>query len=173
MRDIQKLAKYVGLSLLVKDMSVSPLKLQKILYYLQSWYMVFFGRENTLMADVPEAWVNGPVYPPVYYAYKDKVPGMCDHLTPSDFGYASAIDGLKEVSEQLSFTDEEQELIDSIILLYGAKSQNELIFYTHAEQPWVEQRLGLKPFERSDKKLSLDTMYHYYKERHEKNLAKA
>lgn len=35
--------------------------------------MVFFGREHTsLFADVPQAWVNGPVYPTIYALYKDK-----------------------------------------------------------------------------------------------------
>lgn len=60
---ISLLAKYVGLTMLQRGISVSPLKLQKILYYIQSWHMVFFGRENTLVAEAPHAWVNGPVYP--------------------------------------------------------------------------------------------------------------
>ena len=31
-------------------------------------------------------------------------------------------------------------------------------------------REGLKPYERSVESLSLDTMYHYYSERHAKNI---
>ena len=44
MRDIKDIARYVGLSLIAKGLTVSPLKLQKLLYYVQSWYMVFNGR---------------------------------------------------------------------------------------------------------------------------------
>ena len=56
-RNVKDIAKYIGLSMLSKGLSVSPLKLQKMLYYTQSWYMVFFGRENTLFAENPQAWV--------------------------------------------------------------------------------------------------------------------
>lgn len=170
MRDIQLIAEYIGLSLLSKGFSVSPLKLQKILYYVQSWYMVFFGRRHTLFAEVPQAWVNGPVYPCVYYKYRDCVPGMCDYLSLADFTTDENVEeALEKVSRALDFTADEQELIESVIMLYGAKTQNELILYTHAEQPWAEQREGLAPYQRSDRELSLDTMYAYYKARHDKN----
>ena len=170
MRDIQEIARYIGLSLLSKGLSVSPLKLQKILYYVQSWYMVFFGRKNTLFAEVPQAWVNGPVYPCVYHQYKDCVPGMCDHLALVHFSKKEDVNSaLEEVAERLNFTVEEQELIESVIMLYGSKTQNELILYTHAEKPWAEKREGLPPYQRSDCELSLDTMYSYYKARHDKN----
>ena len=170
MRDIQLIAEYIGLSLLSKGFSVSPLKLQKILYYVQSWYMVFFGRRHTLFAEVPQAWVNGPVYPCVYYKYRDRVPGMCDYLSLADFTTDENLEeALEKVSRALDFTADEQELIESVITLYGAKTQNELILYTHAEQPWAEQREGLAPYQRSDRELSLDTMYAYYKARHDNN----
>ena len=170
MRDIQLMAKYIGLSLLSKGLSVSPLKLQKMLYYVQSWYMVFFGRRNTLFAEIPQAWVNGPVYPCVYQKYKDCVPGMCDHLRLADFTDEKDLNrALESISHELDFTADEQELIESVIMLYGAKTQNELILYTHAEKPWAEKREGLAPYERSNRELSLDTMYTYYKTRHDKN----
>lgn len=65
------------------------------------------------------------------------------------------------------------ELIESIILLYGAKSQNELIFLTHSELPWVEKREGLRPFDRSENELSLDTMHDFYKARYDRNRQKS
>ncbi len=60
-KNIQDVARYVGLSSTTKGLSISPLKLQKLLYYIQAWFMVFYGRDNTLFRDVPQAWVNGPV----------------------------------------------------------------------------------------------------------------
>jgi len=167
--NISDFAKYVGLSLLSKELSVSHLKLQKILYYCQAWHMVFFGRENTLFAEKPQAWVNGPVYPSIYNEYKDKTETMRDHLKLSDFYQGSLEDGFKEYAEKMNFEPDEAELLESIILLYGEKSQNHLVFFTHTEKPWTEKREGLKPFERSTAELSLDTMYSYYKERHESN----
>lgn len=174
MRDITEVAKYIGLFLLSRGMTVSPLKLQKLLYYVQSWYMVFFGRNNQLFNQVPQAWVNGPVYPLIYSQYRDKVSNMCDHLSASDFGTeeGKVNETLGELTSILNWSSEEEELLGSIIMLYGAKSQNSLIFLTHAEQPWAEARAGLAPYQRSDKNISLDTMYNYYKARHERNNSK-
>ena len=166
--NISDFAKYVGLSLLSKELSVSHLKLQKIIYYCQAWHMVFFGRENTLLDEKPEAWVNGPVYPTIYNEYKRKTETMREHLKLSDFYDGTVEDGLKTYSQKMDFEPEEEELLESVILLYGEKSQNHLVFYTHLEKPWSEKREGLKPFERSNTELSLDTMYNYYKERHER-----
>jgi uncharacterized phage-associated protein len=171
-KDIKLVAKFIGLSLLTKGLSVSPLKLQKITYFVQSWHMVFFGRENTIFSEAPEAWVNGPVYQTIYHEYKNKTANMCDHLQADDFCTGNPINALKEITQQLNFSDEQLELIESVIMLYGSKTQNQLIFMTHSEKPWVEKREGLAPYERSDKKLSFDTMFNYYKERHERNRSK-
>ena len=151
--DIKLVARYIALSLLTKQMTVSPLKLQR-----------------TLFADVPQAWVNGPVYPSIYNMWKER--NMCDHLSPEDFGTTenNMDDALGSVTKELGLGDEEVQLLEQIVLKYGSKSQNYLIFLTHSEQPWCEMREGLKPYERSTMPLSLDTMYHYYAERHAKNV---
>jgi uncharacterized phage-associated protein len=132
--------------------------------------MVFYGRDKAPFSDVPQAWVNGPVYPAIYHAYKDKTDNMCDHLKLSDFCNGNPEEELEKLTKDMKL---DFELIESIVLVYGAKSQNELIFMTHSEKPWVEMREGLRPYAYSEKEMSLDTMYEYYKERHERNQAKA
>jgi uncharacterized phage-associated protein len=47
-----------------------------------------------------------------------------------------------------------------------------LVFLTHSELPWSEKREGLSPFDYSEEKISLDTMYDYYHRRMEHNRAK-
>lgn len=167
--DIKDVAKYIGLSLTTKGLSVSPLKLQKMLYYTQAWFMVFLGRENTLFKDVPQAWVNGPVYPAIYHEYKEKADNMCDHLDASDFYDGDPEEGFRIYSGILNLDEENTELIESIMMLYGAQTQNKLIWLTHSERPWAETRGDLPPYQRSEKEIPLDLMYLYYKERHEKN----
>jgi len=168
-RDIKDVAIYTGLSLLTKGLSVSPLKLQKILYYEQAWFMAFGGRDNTLFPDAPEAWVNGPVYPTIYHIYKDRTPNMCDHLQISDFTDQDPLFALRQYCERLSLGPDFSELIESVITMYGSKTQNQLIFMTHSERPWAEAREGLAPYERSERSISLDTMFNYYRERHDRN----
>lgn len=173
--NIHKFTQYMGLSMIVKGISVSPLKLQKLLYYQQAWHMVFFGRDETLFDDLPQAWVNGPVYPEIFREYKGVVPGMCDHLSAEHFGVQSDMDinsHIQFLAENLQFTDNQIGLIDSVIQIYGTKTQNQLILTTHSELPWCEAREGLMPYERSEKTISLDTMYKYYKARHDRNRSK-
>ena len=167
--DIKDMAVYTGLSLIMKGMSVSPLKLQKILYYEQSWHMVFFGRENTLFEDIPQAWVNGPVYPKIYHEYKGKVTLMSDNLSASDFYSGNIEDRLKSLIAMFGWNKEQIECIDSVITLYGAKTQDQLVMMTHIEDPWCEKRGDLLPFERSNEYMSLDSMHDYYKARYTRN----
>lgn len=167
--DIKDMAVYTGLSLITKGLSATPLKLQKLLYYEQAWFMVFFGRENTLFEERPQAWVNGPVYPTIYAEYKDKVPGMCDKLQSAHFTEGEAIESLRDVARKMNLGEDHIRCLESVITLYGGKTQNQLIMFTHTEKPWVEKRESLMPYERSTAELSLDTMYQYYKDRHERN----
>ncbi len=170
--NIKDVAVYIGLSSVTKGLSISPLKLQKLLYYAQAWFMVFNGRESTLFCDVPQAWVNGPVYPVIYYAYKDKAANMCDHLDSYAFYDGDALEGLQKISDKLSLDTEQQELLESVVMMYGKLSQNQLIWLTHSEQPWADARSGLAPYERSEREISLDTMHDYYLARHTRNKQK-
>lgn len=171
--DIKDVAAYIGLSSVTKGLSISPLKLQKLLYYAQAWFMVFYGRENTLFPDIPQAWVNGPVYPVIYHAYKGKAANMCDHLDSSAFYDGDALDGMQKISGKLNLDAGQQELLESVVMMYGKQSQNQLIWLTHSERPWADARNGLAPYERSEREISLDTMHDYYLARHTRNKQKA
>lgn len=168
-KDITEIARYIGLSSTTKGLSISPLKLQKLLYYVQAWFMVFYGRENTLFNEIPQAWVNGPVYPTIYQIYKKKAANMCDHLDSKAFYDGNALDGLSELTSALNLNADQLETIESVIMMYGRQTQNQLIWLTHSELPWASARSGLAPYERSEQEISLDSMYSYYLERHTHN----
>lgn len=125
-----------------------------------------------MFAEVPQAWVNGPVYPTIYAQWRDR--NMCEHLSLADFNTSEDnMDAdFEKTVQELGLADDEIRLLEQVVLKYGSKSQNYLIFLTHSELPWCEKREGLKPYERSVLPLSLDTMYSYYKERHERNINK-
>lgn len=164
---------FLGLSTLQKGLSLSPLKLQKLLYYEQAWSMVFFGREQTLFAEAPQAWVNGPVYPSVYHTYSQML-GVYDEFSKEHFCNLQEVgkptdELLSALAVKMNLSEDQLALSDRILTLYGTKSQDELVLMTHCEEPWCEQREGLLPFERSDRELSFDTMYRYYKARHDFN----
>src|SRR5437016_8859052 len=47
---------------------ISNLKLQKLLYYAQAWYLALHN--EPLFPESIEAWVHGPAVPPVYGKFK-------------------------------------------------------------------------------------------------------
>ena len=47
---------------------ITPLALQKILYYIQGFYYAFFGKY--IINEDCEAWLHGPVYRKIYYKYQ-------------------------------------------------------------------------------------------------------
>ena len=166
--DIQDVATYCGLVLLKEGMTVTPLKLQKILYYVQAWMMVFFN-EQLLFGDEPQAWVNGPVYKSVYDRFKDT--GRYTQLKKEDFigEGAQLTDAIASYADRLGLTKKQFGVLNKLLLIYGAKNQDQLVFMTHCEMPWSKARADLEPFENSENPISFKDMYTFYKERYETN----
>lgn len=102
------------------------------------------------------------------------VPGMCDHLKMENFLQEGedAATKVRELLQKMSLSSEEVALTERVIMLYGSRTQNQLILLTHSEKPWSEKREGLMPYDYSAEEISLDTMYYYYKERYDRNRAK-
>ena len=165
--DIQDVATYCGLVLLKEGMTVTPLKLQKILYYVQAWMMVFYN-EQLIFGDEPQAWVNGPVYPSVYARFKST--GRYDMLRKEDFiSEGTLTEAIAAYSRKLGLTEKQLAVLNKLLLIYGAKNQDQLVFMTHCEMPWSKARADLEPFENSENVISFKDMYAFYKERYETN----
>ena len=141
------LAKYIVYKANQSGRSITHLKLQKILYYLQGEFLKEFGRP--LFFENIEAWQYGPVVPEVYYHY---VPyGALNLYSENDEG--SVISAL---------SSEEQGCINRVLddkLKYSASA---LVSAAHKERPWLEQfesvRDGLKPT------ISTNTIWQYFSE---------
>ena len=165
--DIQDVASYCGLVLLKEGMTISPLKLQKMLYYIQAWMMVFFDRQ-LLFDDKPQAWVNGPVYPQVYDRFRSI--GRYDMMSKGDFLQNGTLtEGIETLEQRLGLTKQQFDVLHKVIAIYGSKNQDQLVFMTHCEDPWSIARGDLGPFENSDNPISFNDMYSFYKARYEAN----
>lgn len=166
-QDIIDVATYCGLVLLKEGMTVTPLKLQKILYYIQAWMMVFFDKQ-LLFDEQPQAWVNGPVYPSVYQRFKSV--GRYMQFKKEDFVMDGTMtDAIHSYKAKFDLTELQQKTLDELIRIYGSKNQDQLVFMTHCEAPWSNARGNLDPFENSENTISLEDMYSYYKTRYDNN----
>lgn len=101
--------------------SITNLKLQKLLYYLQGFWLAEY---DTPLFDEPiEAWAYGPVVPSVYNLYKSYGKKAID-VNPS------------EEPIQLNSAEEET-LFDEVYNLYNQYSASALVRMTHNEMPWT------------------------------------
>lgn len=123
---------------------IGPLKLQKLLYYAQSWNLVEHGR--LLFKEKIEAWPKGPVVSRVYGQYKKFE--------------RQAIDSSGIERPELDETD--AEMLDAVWCRYERLSGSELVRMTHHEDPWPSTRGDLKPDQPSRKEIAPETMQKYY-----------
>ena len=98
---------------------ISNLKLQKLVYYAQGFYLAIF--DTPLFEEEIEAWAHGPVVPELYHEYKTSGKNSID----------------VELTVKLPFTEDEYNLIDEVYSVFGQFSAWKLRNLTHEESPWV------------------------------------
>lgn len=165
--DISVLSDFICQYFILNNISINHLKLQKLLYYIQSWHLVYFEK-NPLFKEQPEAWVNGPVYRSIYEKFRS-------HISYSDKAminhYKVNIDkNFKNSKDELNIDPEQFEFLFSIFKHYGVMSHEKLVFFTHNEDPWNEARSNVGPFEYSNNIISHESMFNYYNNRLQTNL---
>ena len=102
---------------------ITNLKMQKLLYYAQAWYLVNF-KDKELFEDVIEAWDFGPVIPSVYHQFKEF------RHTPIDYDVSdSSIKNIK---------DEDKEYLEEFYNKFINYSACDLVNMSHNEDPWKE-----------------------------------
>lgn len=132
--------------ILSKEFDITPLALQKRLYYINGFYAAFHSKP--LFQVTSEAWIHGPVYKAVYLKFKNY-----RHYV---------IDDVKKDVERL-INDETKRLIDYILNTFGIYSPKVLEFMTHEESPWKEARGNCSDEEPCYNQLSNDSISIYFK----------
>ena len=95
---------------------ITPLKLQKLLYYIQGMALRIYGKPAFLNSI--SAWQYGPVVEEVYQQYKG-----CNPISTPKTDY-KVCDGLKKI-------------IELVVSSYGQIEAGALIDLTHDEDPWI------------------------------------
>ena len=125
---------------------ITPLSLQKILYYAQGFYKAFFGK--FLFEDDCQAWVHGPVYVNIYEKYKE-------------FKSANiSIDIDYDIEDII--VDEKREILDVVIKYFGYYNGKALEKMSHYETPWINARKGLLPTENSNNIINKEDIKDYF-----------
>ena len=95
---------------------ITPLKLQKLLYYIQGMALRIYGKPA--FTNNISAWQYGPVVEEVYQQYKGRNP-----ISTPKIDY-EVCDGLKKI-------------IELVVSSYGQIEAGSLIDLTHDEDPWI------------------------------------
>ncbi|MBL7804369.1 MAG: SocA family protein [Saprospiraceae bacterium] len=159
----EDLGEYVTFCINKSGDTVSPKKLQKLLYYIQAWHLVHLG-VPILLEDF-EAWVHGPVLPSLFRSLKEN--GFNKLNVVDDEG--NNLEDAKDLIDKCGLTDEQVDLIDSVLLKYGALTAFELEMLSHNEEPWIEARKGLPPHAPCNNVIKKDRIKRFYLKMLEEN----
>ncbi len=100
---------------------ISNLKLQKLVYYAQGFYLALYGKP--LFQEAIEAWPHGPVIPELYHTYKVYKSNAIPSPTDVDFS---------------KYDQDTKDFLDEIYSVFGQFSAWKLRNMTHEEPPWIE-----------------------------------
>jgi uncharacterized phage-associated protein len=127
--------------------TLSPLKLQKLLYYCQAWHYTIFNQ--LLFKDKIEAWPHGPVVPSQFerFSYLKKNDNMLSNISNV---------------EKVTLEKDTEDLLNEVMDIYGQHTAYYLEQLTHKEDPWKITRPNSDPSSKYNKVISPELMKKYY-----------
>ncbi len=105
---------------------ITPLKLQKLLYYAQGLHIATSGGEPVFSESL-YAWTHGPAVKSIYQRYKGCGHWPIDPPTKIEIG---------------KYPPEMREILNAVYANYGQFSAKKLEDMTHDERPWKETPRG-------------------------------
>lgn len=128
---------------------VTPLMLQKLLYFTQGIHFALYG--GPIFSEDCRAWVHGPVYHEVYDLFRDF------KYNPIDDARFALLEGIAD-----ALTDDEKRSVELVVNTFGMYSGKVLELITHNEEPWKEARKGYGDSIPSNVLLSKERIMRYY-----------
>lgn len=125
--------------------SITNLKLQKLLYYVQGFHLAI--TKKSLFEENIEAWAHGPVVPEVYRKFKE-------------YRYNDIKQNVEDDFSELTSTQEK--IIKEVWEIFKSYDGKELENLTHSEAPWINARNGVSEYSSSNEIISRDSIKDYF-----------
>lgn len=147
-----------------KDYGISNLKLQKILYFIQAYFMLEKQDHTPCFYEKIETWGFGPVVPKAYKVYARF--GSCDiPIIESDMDIYKDESwdtyGLRYYDGIIE--DYDKELIDRVIDKFADYSATDLVSLTQCQAPWMD---AYNPYQNNE--ITTDAIRNYFETANEK-----
>ncbi|TFH54248.1 MAG: DUF4065 domain-containing protein [Methanothrix sp.] len=141
-----EVAKYLLFKANFDGESITNLKMQKLLYYAQAWYLVNYS--VPLFADPIKAWKFGPIVESAYHHFK--------RFRYSPIQFANR----EKIEEKIS--GKERKYLDDYYPIYIRHSASDLTQMSHDEAPWKSTVQG--------ETIPVDVIMKFYKEQYKKHI---
>ncbi|MFH1934297.1 MAG: type II toxin-antitoxin system antitoxin SocA domain-containing protein [Pseudomonadota bacterium] len=134
-----EVAKYILVKANFDGESITNLKMQKLLYYAQAWYLVNYSQP--LFDEQIKAWKFGPIIESIYHHFKR-------------FRY-SPIQFLNKENIEEKISQKEKMYLDEFYSIFIRYSASDLTQLSHNEAPWKNTSQG--------ETIPQDTIKNFYK----------
>lgn len=121
-----------------KEYGISNLKLQKILYFIQAYFLICEPSRRCFSAKI-EAWDFGPVVPIAYTEYA--MFGGCD--IPKIRSYIirdkkNIWNSIRIKYEDVAITEKDKNIINKVVDKFKNYSSTDLVALTQHQSPWMD-----------------------------------
>ena len=123
--------------------TITHLKLQKLLYFAQAWFLANNGKP--LFSEDFQAWAHGPVLRSIFDQYKD-----------------ASWQPIAAPAVESKLPADVQQYLAEVFEVYGKYSAKHLERLTHDHKPWKAARDGLPPEARCERIIPKQAMRDFY-----------
>lgn len=143
-----------------KGYDISNLRLQKLLYFVQSYCLAFTSSHEPCFSERIEAWDFGPVVPSVYHEFKMFGNGNIPRQTVVYEGDKNNVWAVQrvEISGE-TIPQKDRKLIEQVVDHFAKFSTAQLLTLVHGQRPW---KVAYRCY---DKAMSSEEIKQYFLER--------
>ena len=140
-----------------KEYDISNLKLQKLLYFIQAYFLV--ETKKTCFHEVIEAWDFGPVIHVAYNEYKQyastHIPYINSYL---EYDINNIWDSIKRVTYNDNIiSNNDKHLINAVVDKLANYTATDLVTLTHNQEPWISTY-----DENTNNEITNQSLYEYF-----------
>lgn len=144
-----------------KDYGISNLKLQKILYFIQAYFLISTPDGSPCFEEKIEAWDFGPVVPVVYHEYKQfgstDIPPVLSYI---EFDEDNIWNSERKRFDSAIIASNHKTMINAVVDQFADYSATDLVALTHNQAPWVDAYVP-----RMNNEITLEAIKEYFCER--------
>ena len=144
-----------------EDYGVSNLKLQKLLYFIQVYFLMNSKENEPCFGERIEAWDFGPLVPVAYHEYKQygstDIPPVESYI---DFDVDNPWSASMTEYDEDCICDEDKKLINAVVKKLADYSATDLVDITHRQAPWKDVYV-----QHENNEITIDSIRKYFSER--------